>query len=226
MAEGPSERDVDTRLAQFLAEELRRAECDFANLTGRQRLATRRASSLGVLGAALAVLVMAVVAPRVAPGSGFGTGAVPLGSEGPAASPIGSVPAVSPGSSGAPRTPTLSAPPTSPSAPISRPATFDCLASPSAACSVAIELVRAENEQEVGAASRIVMVDTCPPPAICDRLYPFDRIMVLVTAGGDTTGWYAFHLTGQGDVPTRAEPWAADVPAHVVQILEQLEAES
>jgi hypothetical protein len=46
---------------------------------------------------------------------------------------------------------------------------------------------------------------------------PFDAIVVFVTAGGDTTGWYAYRVVvTDTSVPERAEPWQDDIPAHIV----------
>ena len=91
-------------------------------------------------------------------------------------------------------------------------------------CAKAIALARAGHEAEVAGATRIVVDDTCPPPALCDRLYPFDSIVVFVTGGADTTGWYAFHVFGLKDnVPTKAARWPTEPPAHIVQRLRELD---
>jgi hypothetical protein len=61
------------------------------------------------------------------------------------------------------------------------------------------------------------MDDTCPPKALCDRFFPFDSMVVFVTAGGDTTGWYAYHVTGtDARVPEKAERWQDEIPRHIV----------
>lgn len=81
-------------------------------------------------------------------------------------------------------------------------------------------MARAGHEAEVAGATRIVVDDICSPTVICDRLYPFDSVVVFVTAGADTTGWYAFNVVGlEYNAPTKAEPWLGDLPAHVVQRL-------
>ena len=79
-----------------------------------------------------------------------------------------------------------------------------------------IALARAGNEADLVGTTLIVMDDTCPPPAVCDRQFPFDTIVVFIAAGGDTTGWYAFHVFGLGNAPTDAEPWPDEIPAHIV----------
>jgi hypothetical protein len=64
------------------------------------------------------------------------------------------------------------------------------------------------------------MDDTCAPTVACDRKYPFDSIVVFVTAGGDTTGWYAFSVVGLVDnTPTTVKPWIGDIPDHVLRAL-------
>lgn len=133
------------------------------------------------------------------PGSGF----EPLGSSVPPAGPSGSV---------AP-TPLVSA------APSSDP-TVDCGRLGIVACEQVIALARVGRESELATTSRIVADDSCAPSVVCDRLYPFDSIVVFVTAGVDTTGWYSFHVTGlEYSVPTKAEAWLPDLPAHVIERL-------
>lgn len=101
-------------------------------------------------------------------------------------------------------------------------ASVDCGRISSAACAEAIALARVGHEVEVAGATRIVVDDTCSPRAICDRLYPFESVVVFVTAGADSTGWYAFHVFGlEYNAPTDAEPWQGDLPAHVVQRLQE-----
>lgn len=96
----------------------------------------------------------------------------------------------------------------------------DCGRIPAAACARAIDLARAGNEADLIGATRIVVDDTCPPDFLCDRQFPFDAIVVFVTAGGDTTGWYAFHVFGRDAMaPTDAERWQGDIPGHVVERL-------
>ena len=64
----------------------------------------------------------------------------------------------------------------------------DCGRIARAACMQAIALAR--DETEVKGASLIVVDDTCPPPSVCDRQYPFDSIVVFAVTG-DTTSWHA-----------------------------------
>jgi hypothetical protein len=130
------------------------------------------------------------------------------------------------GSTAPPARPTVSmgpsvAPPSPAPSPLS--AVGDCGTISPDACAQAIALARAGHEDEVVGATRIVVSDTCPPPGICDRLYPFDTIVVFVTAGADTTGWYAFHVFGLGTVPTDSESWQGAIPLHVIARLQEPE---
>ena len=84
------------------------------------------------------------------------------------------------------------------------------------ACEAAIALARAGNEADIVGTTLIVVDDICAPDVLCDREFPFDAIVVFVTAGGDTTGWYALRVVGAGDLPTRAERWEDENPAHIV----------
>lgn len=61
------------------------------------------------------------------------------------------------------------------------------------------------------------MDDSCPPATECDPHLPFDAIVVFVTAGGDTTGWYAYRVVATDtSVPEKAERWQNDIHAHIV----------
>lgn len=96
----------------------------------------------------------------------------------------------------------------------------DCGRIPPAPCARAIDVARAGNEADLIGTTRIVVDDTCSPDSMCDRKFPFDAIVVFVTVVGDTTGWYAFRVFGlDGKVPTDAERWQGEIPAHVVERL-------
>ncbi len=121
--------------------------------------------------------------------------------------------------SAAPRPPRAS-PSAAPS--VSVAPVVDCGRISSDACAQAIALARAGHEADVAGATRIVVDDTCAPRALCDRLYPFDSVVVFVTAGADSTGWYAFHVFGlEYNAPTGAEPWQGDLPTFIVQRLRE-----
>ena len=157
---------------------------------------------------------LATLVGHMVPGVGF----VALGSTASPAGPSASVAAASAGPS--PVASVAPSPVPAASAGASLPPGIDCGRIAPAPCLEAIDLARAGHEADVATATRIVVDDTCPPPAVCDRTYPFDSIVVFVTVGGDTTGWYAFTVVGlEYGKPTHAERWWSEVPPHVVAIL-------
>jgi hypothetical protein len=152
---------------------------------------------------------------HMVPGVGF----VAIGSTETAGPTVAVVPA-SAGPSPAPTAPQPSASAAPSGIP---PATVvDCGRISSDACAEAIALARDGHEDEVSGATVIVVDDTCPPDSVCDRKYPFDSIVVFA-AGGDTTGWYAFHVFGRRDgVPTTAERWQPQMPDRIVERIREL----
>lgn len=177
---------------------------------------------IGLLLVAVAIIAFVVVAPRLAGGGVAGTDPSSSGSVTPASvTPSPSASDVA--ASDTPETPASSGSATlAPSSIVVRQGIAECVRTSAAACTKAIALARKGHEADVVGATRIVVDDTCPPPALCDRKYPFDAIVVFVTAGGDTTGWYSFHVYGLVDnKPTNAEPWAGDVPAYVIARLRE-----
>jgi hypothetical protein len=93
----------------------------------------------------------------------------------------------------------------------------DCAAIEPAACAKAIALARVGNEGDLVGTSLVVVDDPCPPATECDPHLPFDAIVVFVTAGGDTTGWYAYRVTGtEAPVPSKSERWQDEIPRHIV----------
>lgn len=167
---------------------------------------------IGLLLAVVAVLVIVAV---------IGLGAPPTPPPNP---PIGAV---------ADPAPAVAATPTPTPAPVSvaedpvapeSPAIFeiapgvraDCGQIGRAACEQAIALARAGNEGDIVGTTLIVVDDICAPDVMCDRMFPFDSIVVFVTAGGDTTGWYAYHVVGtDAGVPEKAERWQDQIPSHI-----------
>ncbi len=87
--------------------------------------------------------------------------------------------------------PTVSTAPATGPLPVISPV-IDCGRIGADACEQAIVLSRAVGGSELRGTSRIVVDDTCPPTVACDRKYPFDSLVVFVTAGADTTGWIAY----------------------------------
>ena len=93
----------------------------------------------------------------------------------------------------------------------------DCGRIDRAACEQAITLAKTGNEGDLVGTTLIVVDDSCPPATECDPHLPFDAIVVFVTAGGDTTGWYAYRAVAtETNVPENAERWQDDIPSHVV----------
>jgi hypothetical protein len=90
-----------------------------------------------------------------------------------------------------------------------------------AACQTAITLATAAVEPGIVEISSLIVVDDlCPPPALCDRKFPFDSLVVFVTAGADTTGWYPIEVTGlKDDTPTDAKRWDDYLPAHIGKLI-------
>jgi hypothetical protein len=214
MADQPPRPTVEIRLHEFLAAELRQAELDFPRLPRSERPPVRRPLSIGTLGAAVAILSLVALGYVYVQGRSGGAGGTSVG-------PTASVSITSAAPSPTPSAPQGSA--SSTPAETSLADGVDCMRIPPAACAEAIALARAGHKNEVSSATLIVVDDTCPPDSLCDRRYPFDSIVVFVTAGGDTTGWYAFHVFGRSDgVPTTAEPWTPEFPAHVVQRIREL----
>ncbi|MFN8629450.1 MAG: hypothetical protein U0838_03760 [Chloroflexota bacterium] len=104
----------------------------------------------------------------------------------------------------------------SPSAATPPSPVIDCGRIAKGPCERAIALAREISGPDVANASLIVVDDTCPPGSMCDRKYAFDALVVFVTAGADTTGWYAVSVTGVDAVtPADAQAWADQLPAHI-----------
>lgn len=219
----PTEPAVEALLRDFLAAELRQAELDFPQVQRRRAPSGDRPRlriPAGLIGAAVVIAALIALGPRFSTGGIGGTGA-----------PHASASAVAPGSSAISALPSPSVGPSVAPSP-STGVFVDCGRISPEACAKAIDLVRAGHQAEVAGATRIVMDDTCPPTrrssagtmmtTICDRLYPFDTIVVVVTAGGDTTGWYAFSVVGLDvNTPTTVEPWVGEIPSHILETLRE-----
>ena len=183
---------------------------------------------IGLLLVAVVVIAFVVGVPRLAGGGVAATDPSPSGSVASASvalTPVAPSPSATDGVvSDPPKTPAPSSSaspvPASTSAPSStviQQGIAECVRTSAAACAKAIALARKGPEDYLAFATRIVVDDTCPPSAMCDRKYPFDAFVVFVTAGADTTGWYAFHVYGlEYDRPTNAERGGPDLPAHLI----------
>ena len=169
---------------------------------------------IGLLLAVVAVLVTVAVV-------GLGTPAtqVPNGEIG-AAQPV---PFAEPTPTPTP-SPEVSVPEKDPVA-LESPSTFeiepgvkaDCGRIDRVACEQAITLAKTGNEGDIVGTTLIVVDDSCPPATECDPHLPFDAIVVFVTAGGDTTGWYAYRVVSTDTgIPDKAERLLDDIPSHIV----------
>ncbi len=153
---------------------------------------------------------LATLVGHMVPGVGFVAlgGAEPSPGATVSGTPASPVPPASAGPSGSPRPPGM-----------------DCGRIPADPCLQAIALARAVYEDEVAtAATRIVVDDTCPLDSVCDRMYPFDAIVVFADDGGDTTGWWAYRVYGTDqDTPTTVDRWIEQIPAHLVQRIREMQ---
>ena len=86
-------------------------------------------------------------------------------------------------------------------------------------CRSTIDVARGIYRGEVDAASEIAVDDACPPPAICDRKYPFDAVVGIVPGGTGPGSPFAFEVVGLGDQPERVEPWVGPLPIQIITML-------
>lgn len=85
-------------------------------------------------------------------------------------------------------------------------------------CSAAVALVQRAYPGEFARTARVVVADSCPPPTICDRVFPFDAYAVLIAPDGG----YLRALRVVGDTgPERIlEESAGPLPPHVVALID------
>ena len=86
------------------------------------------------------------------------------------------------------------------------------------ACTEAIGLVRESDPLDVARAQAIVVADVCPPTVACDRLYPFDSLVVLVPIARPREITIAFEVTGINR-PERVVRFAQALPAHIAALV-------
>jgi hypothetical protein len=86
------------------------------------------------------------------------------------------------------------------------------------ACAKAIALVRQSHPLDVAQARAIVVADVCPPSVACDRLYPFDSLVVLVPPAQAGATAIAFEVTGING-PERVEPFSQALPEHIAALV-------
>ena len=124
---------------------------------------------------------------------------------------------------GAPATATgvPAAPPgVSPSPPALPGPTLDCGRITMDVCERAVAIAQAAHEADVRGATTIVVDDDCASlPKGCGHTEPFDAVVAFI-AGHDTTGWYAYEVTGpDASNPTAAGSLNLGVPDTIVQRL-------
>jgi hypothetical protein len=90
-----------------------------------------------------------------------------------------------------------------------------------ATCRSAIELVRTAHPADVARAWAIVVDDICPPRTACDRLYPFDSLVVLVPEPRSRDR-HVFEVVGLGEQPERVLPSAAPIPPFLEAVIQAL----
>jgi hypothetical protein len=94
----------------------------------------------------------------------------------------------------------------------------NCAGITAESCQKAIGLVRDTHPLEVAEAIAIAVADVCPPTVVCDRLYPFDSIVVLVPPARASWAQVGFQVVGI-DGPERVEPWSGALPQHIAALL-------
>jgi hypothetical protein len=72
----------------------------------------------------------------------------------------------------------------------------------------------------VGTASRILVVDACPPRSECDREFLYDAVALAIPPGANPTV-RAFRIFGHVGLELTVEPWEGPLPDHVVTLLAQ-----
>jgi hypothetical protein len=87
-------------------------------------------------------------------------------------------------------------------------------------CHAAIELVRQAEPERVEAAAAIVVDDLCAPTVLCDRLYPFDVLVLLVSSSGVLAESHAYQVVGLDYQPERVEAWEGPIPAHIAALVQ------
>ena len=86
-------------------------------------------------------------------------------------------------------------------------------------CRRMFEAVQAQYPAQVAAARRVLVVDTCPPRADCDRAFLHDAVVVVVPADDVDVGILAVHVTGNQGEPLRVAEWVGPLPGHVRRLL-------
>jgi hypothetical protein len=85
-------------------------------------------------------------------------------------------------------------------------------------CSEAIGVARKALPAEWGIPFGIAADDACPPRAACDRLHPFQAIVVFIPAASASSKPQAFDVFGTTG-PERADRWTEALPEHIVALV-------
>ena len=88
-------------------------------------------------------------------------------------------------------------------------------------CDTVMAAVRVAHAHDADTASRVLVVDTCPPLVGCEGTYFYDLVVLLVPAGGDPGGATALHVFGHLGLPLHVEPWTGALPTHAADLLSQ-----
>jgi hypothetical protein len=101
-----------------------------------------------------------------------------------------------------------------PGAPSNGPsATVTCGQLASIDCGRVLSMLAGDHADSLTAAVRIVVDDTCPPTAQCDRANPFEALVVVIPPEGIDAA-VSYLATGR-DGPERVAAYTDAVPAHV-----------
>lgn len=83
-------------------------------------------------------------------------------------------------------------------------------------CRAMLTVVEASYPADLAAASLIIVADTCPPNAECDRQFQFDAVVALVPAAGGPP--LLLSVLGR-DRPDQVAPWEGPLPQHIAALL-------
>lgn len=86
-------------------------------------------------------------------------------------------------------------------------------------CGRMVALVQETYPEEVRAASRVLVVDVCPPRSTCDRQFWHDAAVLVVPPDGDETESLQLRVFGQSAQALSIEAWTGPLPDHVASLL-------
>ena len=82
-----------------------------------------------------------------------------------------------------------------------------------------VALVQQTHPDEVRDASRILVVDVCPPRVLCDRQFLYDAVVLVVPADDDTASALALRVFGNLAQHLNIEARSDPLPDHVARLL-------